>query len=194
MENATDALIMAGSVLIFLIALSVCVSSFTTLRTGIDQIIDQTETVDMAQKNGEYVNGEYVNGEYVNYIKRSDDAIRVVGSETVVSSMYRAKKENYVIYIVLKNSLINSNEFEKIGMIVNIPDIKKSDDNIIINKSDNVIKLIGSYDFDDILNQLKLYESIKDKKFEEYLGVYQDNTDATEENKITYRIITYIEI
>ena len=180
MENATDALIMAGSVLIFLIALSVCVSSFTTLRTEIDQIIEQTETVDMAQKNGEYVN----------YIKKSDDAIRVVGSETVVSSMYRAKKENYVIYIVL----INSNEFEKRGMIVKIPDIKKSADNIIINKSDNVIKLIGSYDFDYILNELKLYESIKDKKFEEYLGVYQDNTDATEENKITSRIITYIEI
>lgn len=184
MENATDALIMAGSVLIFLIALSVCVSSFTTLRTEIDQIIEQTETVDMAQKNGEYVN----------YIKKSDDAIRVVGSETVVSSMYRAKKENYVIYIVLKNSLRNSKEFEKIGMIVKIPDIKKSADNIIINKSENVIKLIGSYDFDDILNKLKLYESIKDKKFEEYLGVYQDNTDATEENKITYRIITYVEI
>lgn len=184
MENATDALIMAGSVLIFLIALSVCVSSFTTLRTEIDQIIEQTETVDMAQKNGEYVN----------YIKKSDDAIRVVGSETVVSSMYRAKKENYVIYIVLKNSLRNSKEFEKRGMIVKIPDIKKSADNIIINKSKNVIKLIGSYDFDDILNKLKLYESIKDKKFEEYLGVYQDNTDATEENKITYRIITYVEI
>ncbi len=186
MENATDALIMAGSVLIFLIALSVCVSSFTTLRTEIDQIIEQTETVDMAQNNE--------NGEYVNYIKKSDDAIRVVGSETVVSSMYRAKKENYVIYIVLKNSLRNSKEFEKIGMIVKIPDIKKSADNIIINKSENVIKLIGSYDFDDILNKLKLYESIKDKKFEEYLGVYQDNTDATEENKITYRIITYVEI
>lgn len=184
MENATDALIMAGSVLIFLIALSVCVSSFTTLRTEIDQIIEQTETVDMAQKNGEYVN----------YIKKSDDAIRVVGSETVVSSMYRAKKENYVIYIVLKNSLWNSKEFEKIGMIVKIPDIKKSADNIIINKSVNVIKLIGSYDFDYILNKLNLYDSIKDKKFEEYLGVYQDNTDATEENKITYRIITYVEI
>lgn len=184
MENATDALIMAGSVLIFLIALSVCVSSFTTLRTEIDQIIEQTETVDMAQKNGEYVN----------YIKKSDDAIRVVGSETVVSSMYRAKKENYVIYIVLKNSLRNSKEFEKIGMIVKIPDIKKSADNIIINKSVNVIKLIGSYDFDYILNKLNLYDSIKDKKFEEYLGVYQDNTDVTEENKITYRIITYVEI
>lgn len=190
MENATDALIMAGSVLIFLIALSVCVSSFTTLRTEIDQIIEQTETVDMAQNNE--------NGEYVNYIKRSNYAIRVVGSETVVSSMYRAKKENYVIYIVfknsLKNSLKNSNEFEKRGMIVKIPNIKKSEDNIIINKSENVIKLIGSYDFDYILNELKLYESIKDKKFEEYLGVYQDNTDATEENKITYRIITYVEI
>lgn len=184
MENATDALIMAGSVLIFLIALSVCVSSFTTLRAGIDQIVDQTETVDMAQNSGEYIN----------YIRRSN-AIRVVGAETVVSSMYRAKKENYVIYIVLKNSLTKSNEFEKRGMIVKIPDIKRSDNNIIINKSDsdNVIKLIGSYDFDYILNELKLYESIKDKKFEEYLGVYQDNTDATEENKITYRIITYVE-
>lgn len=182
MENATDALIMAGSVLIFLIALSVCVSSFTTLRAGIDRIVDQTETVDMAQNSGEYIN----------YIRRSN-AIRVVGAETVVSSMYRAKKENYVIYIVLKNSLTKSNEFEKRGMIVKIPDIKRSDNNIIINKSDNVIKLIGSYDFDYILNELKLYESIKDKKFEEYLGVYQDNTDATEENKITYRIITYVE-
>ena len=92
MENATDALIMAGSVLIFLIALSVCVSSFTTLRAGIDRIVDQTETVDMAQNSVEYIN----------YISRSN-AIRVVGAETVVSSMYRAKKENYVIYIVLKN-------------------------------------------------------------------------------------------
>ena len=130
--------------------------------------------------------------EYINYIKRSN-AIRVVGAETVVSSMYRAKKENYVIYIVLKNSLTKSNEFEKRGMIVKIPAIKRSDNNIIINKSGNVIKLIGSYDFDYILNQLELYSSIKDKKFEEYLGVYQDNTDATEENKITYRIITYVE-
>lgn len=184
MENATDALIMAGSVLIFLIALSVCVSSFTTLRAGIDRIVDQTETVDMAQNSVEYIN----------YIK-SSNAIRVVGAETVVSSMYRAKKENYAIYIVLKNknSLRKSNEFEKRGMIVKIPDIKRSDNNIIINKSNNVIKLIGSYDFDYILNQLELYSSIKDKKFEEYLGVYQDNTDATEENKITYRIITYVE-
>ena len=70
MENATDALIMAGSVLIFLIALSVCVSSFTTLRAGIDRIVDQTETVDMAQNSVEYIN----------YISRSN-AIRVVGAE-----------------------------------------------------------------------------------------------------------------
>ena len=183
MENATDALIMAGSVLIFLIALSVCVSSFTTLRAGIDRIVDQTETVDMAQNSVEYIN----------YISRSN-AIRVVGAETVVSSMYRAKKENYVIYIVLKNlnSVNNYNELLNSGKIFSISK----------NNDKKAIKLTGSDNFDYILgseqknrkpNTLSLYSSIKDKKFEEYLGVYQDNTDATEENKITYRIITYVE-
>lgn len=188
MENATDALIMAGSVLIFLIALSVCVSSFATLRTGIDQIIDQTETVDMAQ------NGT----KYVNYINESN-AIRIVGADTVVSSMYRAKKENYVIYIVLKNlSSIGTEVYNKLnteGIMVEITDIKynNNEENPTISGSNNVIKLEGNKNFDKILNDYGLYNEIKNKKFKEYLGVYQDNTEATEENRITYRIITYVE-
>lgn len=35
MENASDALIMAGQILIFLVALTLCISSFSDLRTNI---------------------------------------------------------------------------------------------------------------------------------------------------------------
>ena len=94
MENATDALIMAGSVLIFIIALTVCISSFTTLRVGIDDIVTQTETVEMAKDSS---------GNYINYIQAQDDSIRIVGAETVVTSISRAIKEDYVVYIKLKN-------------------------------------------------------------------------------------------
>ena len=90
------------------------------------------------------------------------------------------------------NSVNNYNELLNSGKIVSISK----------NNDKKAIKLTGSDNFDYILgseqknrkpNTLSLYSSIKDKKFEEYLGVYQDNTDATEENKITYRIITYVE-
>ena len=89
MENVSDALIMAGQVLIFIIALTICISSFTALRVGVDEVVGQTETVQMARDSQGYIN--YIDSEKVN-------AARVVGAETVVSSMYRAIKENYVIY------------------------------------------------------------------------------------------------
>ena len=39
-----------------------------------------------------------------------------------------------------------------------------------------------------------LYEKLKDKKFKEYLGVYQEKTDESVDriNKTTYRVITYV--
>lgn len=38
-----------------------------------------------------------------------------------------------------------------------------------------------------------LYENLKDKKFKEYLGIYQENTSANEANRTTYRVITYVQ-
>ena len=96
MENASDALIMAGEMLIFIVALTVCISSFTKVRVEIDKIVGQKETVQMA-KNEE-------NQEYVNYIKsKKNNSIRVVRAETLLPSMYRAIKENYVIYKLISN-------------------------------------------------------------------------------------------
>jgi len=200
MDNASDALIMAGSVLIFIIALTVCISSFTTLRVGIDDVIAQTETVEMA-KNGE---------EYINYIdSKKAGAVRVVGAETVVSSMYRALKENYVIYIVAdENEYTNwtsgiSEEYKiekkeidydlKVKIKDEIKTIKQKD------KKDNVIKVTIGNEFSNTDINTKLsngfYEKIKEKKFYEYLGEYQNSSNAatSSENKQTKRIITYIE-
>ena len=55
MENAVDALIMAGQVLMFIVALSVCMSSFSTLRTEIDEILGSTDTIRFA-KDGDWYN------------------------------------------------------------------------------------------------------------------------------------------
>ncbi len=38
------------------------------------------------------------------------------------------------------------------------------------------------------------YDIIKDKTFNEYLGEYQNGTQASSENRLTKRIITYVEI
>ena len=100
MENASDALIMAGQILVFILALTVCISSFTTVRVEVNRIVGENEEIRMA-KDGD---------EYINFIEsKNNSSTRVVESETVVSSMYRAIKENYVIYIKFKDtSSINS--------------------------------------------------------------------------------------
>lgn len=186
MENASDALIMAGQVLIFIIALTVCISSFTTVRAEVNRIIGETETIRFAR-------GE--NG-YINYIEsRNGGSSRVVGSETLTSSLYRAIKENYVIYIKL-NDYTNIND-----TIVKITRAQKNvtiNGNLVINQNDQIIKVtIGAdtnQDINKILNEGKLYETIKNLRFNEYLGEYQNNSAVTSENKQVYRIITYTQI
>ncbi len=188
MENASDALIMAGQILIFIVALTVCISSFSTLRQGVDSIIGETETVKFAK-------GE--NG-YINYIEADNNkAIRIVGAETVVSSLYRALKENYVVYLKLKDT---SNLFVGTGDAVVDKYIAKQDLIInrkkIISKDDSLIKVtIGTNTNTQIDSKLRkvLFNKIKDLSFYEYYGQYQDATDAPQADKTTHRIITYID-
>lgn len=203
MENASDALIMAGEMLIFIVALTVCISSFTKVRVEIDKIVGQKETVQMA-KNGD---------EYINYIKSKETkSIRVVGAETLLPSMYRAIKENYVIYIKLnaydddyiKNSGIVLTEATKdVSAIIRNSDGTTSS-STVIKKGDDIIKItIGSktakinQNVNAILkdNNKNFFNHIKDKKFYEYLGEYQDwaETGVSSEDRAIHRIITYVE-
>ena len=204
MENASDALIMAGEMLIFIVALTVCISSFTKVRVEIDKIVGQKETVQMA-KNEE-------NQEYVNYIKsKKNNSIRVVGAETLLPSLYRAIKENYVIYIKLAQSY-GEDELKEYGIVMTTADktitvtdpMNESERKNIIENGDKLIKVtIGSktakinQDISNILSKddAKFYkEFIKGKKFYEYLGEYQDWAEpgVSSEDRTVHRIITYI--
>lgn len=194
MENASDALIMSANVLIFVIALTVCISSFSMFREDIDNLLDETEVVQMA-KNGDV---------YLNYMdSKNNDAIRVVGAETVISSMVRSIKENYVVYIKLKD---NGDIFDE----TSDPDKKTVDRHTaekdltlktgetVIRAGDEIIKTtIGNRTNQDINAKLKnkLYDKLvqDNKKFYEYLGEYVDNTSVNIEEKTVYRVITYIE-
>ena len=81
MENASDALVMAGQVLVFILALSICIASFTSGREQVNRITSQNEEVKMVKEGDNYIN-------FIESKKSS--ATRVVEADTVVSSMYRA--------------------------------------------------------------------------------------------------------
>ena len=171
MENAVDALIMAGQFLLFLVALSVCMSSFSNLRMQTVEIFGQQD-MSAAENN----------------------STRVVGAETVVSSMYRAIKENYVIYLKLKDYTGLD------GKVILLEDMEIYNPVNKMNEKSDVIKItIGKKE--DFVNQrvneiLKggLYDKIKNCNFYEYLGEYQTGDEGvSSENKLTYRVITYIE-
>lgn len=181
MENVSDALIMAGQVLIFIIALTVCISSFSTLRAGIDSTISQTETIKFAKDSEGYIN----------FIQSRDSgATRIVGAETVVSSMYRAIKEDFTMYLKLKDSTFSLVQ-TRLGDKIDNYEIK-------YNNEEKCLKITIANDANYISNALLkngLYEIIKDKSFEEHIGEYQEavSNGVSSENKKVNRIITYIE-
>ena len=80
MENAADALHMAASVLIFVLALTISINAFTEARITSRTILD-------------YNDREY---EYT-YVENNGTTERIVGLESVVPSIYKAYKENYKI-------------------------------------------------------------------------------------------------
>lgn len=192
MENASDALIMAANVLLFVIALTVCISSFSMLRQGVDNIMGETEVIKLASDSDTYIN--YIDS-------RNNSSIRKVGAETVVSSMVRSIKENYVVYIKLRDygtifkgdNAVNKSIATK---DITIKQLNGTNEKTIITKGDSLIKItIGSNSNQEINAKLKnkLYDFLKDKQYYEYLGEYVNDTEVNIEEKMVYRVITYIE-
>lgn len=192
MENASDALIMAANVLLFVIALTVCISSFSMLRQGVDNILGQTEVVDLAKDSDIYIN--YIDS-------KNNSSIRKVGAETVVTSMVRSIKENYVVYVKLQDYgtiFQGANAVDKATALkdIKVKSLKDMSEKTIISQGDTIIKTtIGNGTNQDINAKLKnkLYDFLKDKQYYEYLGEYVNDTQVNTEEKIVYRVITYIE-
>jgi len=81
MENAVEALKIAFAVMMFVLALTVSISSFSNANSAVKSLIS------MNDRENEYI-----------YVEPSPNLTRIVGVETVVSSMYRAMEQNIEIY------------------------------------------------------------------------------------------------
>ncbi len=206
MENAADALLIAGMMMIFILALSLSMTSFSKARSTADKIIEYNDR--------EY---EY---EYVELNKGKNGEIstkRIVGVESIIPAIYKAYKENYKIVFKKGNGddqfikLYRRNE-KYVSRIDLENDVIGSDDEkerflkCLLNPSDsdpNVqedikkFKKTGFY-FDDpecLDGTDGLYKYLSSHTFEESLGIYyqEELTEAEtpDANKTQKRVITY---
>ena len=182
MENATDALIMAGSVLLLIIALTVTISSLSNLRTQAQDILMERDRLEIAQDSKGYIN----------YIKNDDKDIRIVGIESVISSIRRMWKEDYTIYLATNSLLTEIPQELRVSNIENLS-------NTPIDQDKNIIKLsqagVGNQLIKDDNVLSEIYNNLKEKKFKEHIGIYQNKAieGVSEANKNTYKIITFVE-
>ena len=87
MENATEALKMAGSVLLFVLALSLSIFMITQARETIDAVLKFSDRESLTiQGDSRFY-----------YLSDSNNTTRYVGKETIIPAIYRAYKENYKI-------------------------------------------------------------------------------------------------
>lgn len=207
MENAADALKMAFGVLIFVVAISLSVSTFSNAKKTIDSIISYRD------KTQDYV-----------YVEESNEKNRIVGIETVVPAMYKAYSENYRIEFYKKNAqgqevkLIlykNKTQYERDFTEINYLDLE---DEKFANEATAIVHLQALLTQENLNNFIKmnstgtdriyeedfgeskkLYNYFKNKNFEERLGEYYQEdksagqeTEGLEINKTKKRVITYV--
>ena len=205
MENAVDALKMAGAVLLFVLAISVAIVSFGQAREAADTILDY--------KDRETV---YIDG---NLYYKTTGTERTVGLETIIPTIYRAYIENYKIVFEGLNEPIYTLKLSgntKIDKYTIDLETKTTTDGIQINnvalandeqkseflcgilyrdftKSGSQDKFEKKYNVELPRDNISLINRLKGKKITEYLGVYyqNDNEDVPDVNKTEKRIITY---
>ena len=194
MENATDALLMAASVLLLIIALTVSISSFTSMKNQVDVILQQEEETDLAIDE---------NGDYINYVEGAE-SVREVAADTVISTIRRMMKEEYTV--IISGDCITSNksgalsDFYEAGIIKTLTTKQEYGEKkeILIAEGTYIFELsIDSNYATYITNSYIqiLYDVIKDSTFKEYLGIWQDGSEVVSDaNKETYRIITFVEV
>lgn len=205
MENAADALKMAGAVLLFVLAISVAIVSFGQARETADTILDY--------KDRETV---YIDG---NLYYQATETERTVGLETIIPTIYRAYIENYkIVFEGLKApiytlKLSGNTDIKKYTIDL---ETKTTTDGIQINnvalandeqkseflcgilyrdftKSGTQDKFEKKYNVELPRDDISLINRLKGKKITEYLGVYyqNDNENVPDVNKTEKRIITY---
>ena len=211
MENAVEALKIAGAVLMFVLALTLSISSLSQANQSVSRVAT------IYDKEAQY-----------QYVKPSNNLTRTVGVETIVSTMYQAYEENIKIVFRDKNNnalpiYYKTNQYgsrvDETGKAVNNSNPKAVTINCIdlseegFAKSEDAIihlnMLLAGYekwekqykDSDqemlDLLKETKygnqfipgsypngFYEYLTNNKFEESLGeYYQGGSNSDDENQ-----------
>ncbi len=213
MENAADALKIAASVLIFVLALSISINAFSQARVASQTVL-------------EYSDREY---DYT-YVENNGGTERIVGAETVIPSIYKAYRENYKI--VFKN--LEGGVFQRKDDSGNWQDVDSIDLQqetlgsetqkaqfilaILYGRACNTIKNenfsydMSSFNFSQFKadfennSRIRLYDEgiygkINGRNLRENIGVYyqeevgddgvEDSSNVPEANMTTKRVITY---
>lgn len=205
MENAAEALKMAAAVLIFVLALSISINSFSEVR--------QTSQTILNYRDREYE---------TTYVEDNGSTERLVGAETIIPSIYKIYQENYKIIFnidsigYLYKKKITEGEKKGQDEKINYIDLQKE---VLGNESQKqrfiqaILYGVNSFEGkSDVEKEFKnlgiefnnpngIFEIIKDKKYKESLGVYyQEEVDSdsaskiSENNKTKKRVITYSDI
>jgi hypothetical protein len=192
MENGVEALKLASGMLIFVLAITITISTFTMASQALNRIFalqDANEYVTVIGDDGEE--------HYLNYVDfKLDGGTREVGIETIIPSIYRAYKENYAIYFYNSDgSEFILYEYEKgqDKIQVNYIDLEKEVHTTPESAIESVNKLL--YEPSDY-HPNGLYQDLKDKIFTEKLGEYYmddvlGETETAEVNKTKKRVIVY---
>jgi hypothetical protein len=198
MENAVDALKIAFAVMMFVMALTLSISSFSMARSATEAIIN------LRDRESEYT-----------YVEPSENLTRTVGIETVVSTMYRiyVENENIEIYFVKsdgktpfalyydtdtsgkikKDENGNKIEISHIELSEGFADAKDAKQHLDIilggesQLEDKSEKIKEEYK-NKLIYKDGLYNYLKDVQFEEMLGEYYQSVGASQTKK---RVITY---
>lgn len=203
MENATEAMKIAFGILMFVLALTLSISTFTNATQAVDAITT------LRDRETQYT-----------YVEPSSDSNRIVGVETIIPTMYKAYKENFEIKFYKSYTDENNNEplylYNSIDANGNQKPVYCIDleSEVVSSASEAIAHLeallgpktqAGKYQSEfsgsTVLgsNSSGLYEYFSDKTFKELLGEYYQEdalagkeTDALEINKTKKRVITYI--
>lgn len=192
MENAVEALKMAGFMLLFIIALSITMVTLTQAKTTADSLVKNQDR----QESYQYV--ELAEGETKAFS-------RTVTLSDIIPTLYRYAQENYAVQFY--NSDGSPLNVYESGEMRNGVNVKKNDldldtehweENGVTRYEEwrgNTTKI--KQHVDDVVEFL-LQPEYKDRQFEERLGTiedYEENQDTNELvpdiNKQYKRVITY---
>ena len=193
MENVADALKIAFAVMMFVIALTLSISSFSQATRTVDVITASRD------REAQYT-----------YVTPSSNLSRTVGIETVITSMYRAYRENIEIYFFESDgttplglyyktnnqgeNIKENNELVKVNYIdselESFGSPKEAIDHLDTLLRSNPVTYDGEYKNQIIYSQ-GLYKYLSDFTFKESFGEYYQGTGTT---KIKKRVITYTKV